>query len=284
MLSHGININSLSHPCCPHSSLCAYSPLLYPFPFSIVSLAQWLCFLCVSSLSPGCSLSLSLSALCLLLDCPSVCLCLCARVLTREREFVLTHAVVCACVCVCACRGACWQSEVGGGTDRRKEGGREKKRDRGEIRWGERGWAHRTAPQSHFPVEVFPDDRHWGEERLRRTEQHSPKHREDRGRGKRRGEARSMCWFRVCQPDTGSCIEPAGKKNTETELFSSPLLWIRKAQPWTASLLALERSDRLIALSRAGARDDDQSDRHVTDRNNHFLAAPGVDWTLSGRS
>lgn len=34
---------------------------------------------------------------------------------------------LCVHVCVCACRGACWQSEVGGGTDRRKEGGREKR-------------------------------------------------------------------------------------------------------------------------------------------------------------
>lgn len=44
MLSHGININSsLPTPlpsCLPLSSLFAYSPLLYPFPFSIVSLAQ----------------------------------------------------------------------------------------------------------------------------------------------------------------------------------------------------------------------------------------------------
>lgn len=63
MLSHGININYLSFslslslflplsPFCPSpSSLFAYSPLLYPFPFSIVSLAQWLCSLSLSSLS-----------------------------------------------------------------------------------------------------------------------------------------------------------------------------------------------------------------------------------------
>lgn len=37
---------------------------------------------------------------------------------------------------------------------------------------GERGRAHSTAPQSHFPVEVFSDDRHWGETRQRRTDQH----------------------------------------------------------------------------------------------------------------
>lgn len=60
-----------------------------------------------------------------------MCLRLCAvcRVLTRETEregsseCVLTHAFV----YVCACCGACWQTEVGGGTDRRREGGREKK-------------------------------------------------------------------------------------------------------------------------------------------------------------
>lgn len=117
MLSHGININSplLSPP----SSLFAYSPLLYPFLFSIVSLAQWLCSLSISFLSLRAALSFS--ALCLLLDCLSMCLRLCARVLTRETEreregsseCVLTHAFV----CVRACRGACWQTEVGGGTD-----------------------------------------------------------------------------------------------------------------------------------------------------------------------
>lgn len=37
---------------------------------------------------------------------------------------------------------------------------------------GERAWARSTAPQSHFPVEVFPDERHWGETRQRRTEKH----------------------------------------------------------------------------------------------------------------
>lgn len=57
---------------------------------------------------------------------------------------------------------------------------------------GEKGWAHSTAPQSHFPVEVFPDDRHWGETRQRRTDQHSPKDREDRVRGKG-GERPGAC-------------------------------------------------------------------------------------------
>lgn len=57
---------------------------------------------------------------------------------------------------------------------------------------GERGWAHSTAPQSHFPVEVFPDDRHWGETQQRRTDQHRTKHREDRVRGKG-GERPGAC-------------------------------------------------------------------------------------------
>ncbi len=101
----------LSHSCPSPSSLFAYSPLLYPFSFSIVCLAQWLCAL---SLFP-----LSLSALCLLLDCLSVCLCLCAGVLTREteRERVRVSVYSLMHLCVCACRGACWQTEVGGGTD-----------------------------------------------------------------------------------------------------------------------------------------------------------------------
>lgn len=136
MLSHGININSplsLSLlPVCP-----SYSPLLYPFPFSIVSLAPWLGSLSISFLS--------LAALCLLLDCLNVCLCLCARVLTRETEggrgwrqrgssseFVLTHAFVCSSVCVRAGAPAGRARQGAGQTDGKREG--EKKKKIGEIR------------------------------------------------------------------------------------------------------------------------------------------------------
>lgn len=91
MLSHGININSRSPPC-------AYSPLLNPFPFSIVSLAWWLFSFFISFLS--------LAALCLLLDCLNVSVCKSINKRDGERggssEFVLTHAYVCVLVCVCA--------------------------------------------------------------------------------------------------------------------------------------------------------------------------------------
>lgn len=121
MLSHGININSLSPP-----------PV--PLPFCLLSTS--VSFLSSLSLSPNGSAlflslsSLSLSAPCLLLDCLSVCLRLCAGVLTRETEregsseCVLTHA----CVCVCVHCGACWQTEAGGGTVRRREGGEKRER------------------------------------------------------------------------------------------------------------------------------------------------------------
>lgn len=83
MLSHGININSLSLSAVPPpfvSSLFAYSPLLYPFPSSIVCV-------CVSL------------SLCLLMDSPvSVCLRLCARVLTREGVRPSVYSLMRLCV------------------------------------------------------------------------------------------------------------------------------------------------------------------------------------------
>lgn len=107
MLSHGININPPPTPSTP--SLFAYSPLLYPFPFAIVSGSVAL--LSLSFLSPWAALSLCLSlslalfALCLLLDRLSVCLRLCARVLTRETERervqVSVYSLMRLCVCVC---------------------------------------------------------------------------------------------------------------------------------------------------------------------------------------
>lgn len=149
---------------------------------------------------------------------------------------------------------------------------------------GEKGWAHSTAPQSHFPVEVFPDDRHWGETRQRRTEQHSPKHREDRGRGKKEGRGQehvlfwnTSTWHRLKYQASWQ------EEQRDWAVFISSAL-DRKAQPRKASRLALHRSACLIVLSTAGPPGDGWSDRHVTDRNNHFLAAPGVDWTFCGRS
>lgn len=121
MLSHGINIKSLSPP----------------------TLALFL------SLPPSLSL-LSLPPLFLLLDCLSVCLCLCARVLATDRregsrECVLTR--VCARVHAwervwCAC----WQAEVEGGTDWRRKGGKKPR----EIE--ERSDEGREAEYKHLPL------------------------------------------------------------------------------------------------------------------------------------
>lgn len=97
MLSHGININSLSPP------------------------------------SPALSLFLSPSPpLFLLLDCLSVCLRLCARVLaTDRRESSRECVLVCVCVCACKCvRVACLLAGRGGGRDSLTEEGREKNQER----------------------------------------------------------------------------------------------------------------------------------------------------------
>lgn len=77
---------------------------------------------------------------------------------------------MCALVCVCAeCVRAAGRVELGEGQSgsEREEG---KGRDRRDQMRGER--AQSTAPQSHFPVEVFPDKRHWGKTRPRRKERH----------------------------------------------------------------------------------------------------------------
>lgn len=136
----------------PLFSLCLLStsaafPSLHCLSGSVALLSLFPCFL---RAAPSLQAALSLCSLFTLglPECMFVSVCrsinkrdrarererVCASERERERvreggwgwglsEFVLTHAGV----CVCACRGACWQSEVGGGTDRRKEGGREKR-------------------------------------------------------------------------------------------------------------------------------------------------------------
>lgn len=107
--------------------------------------------------------------------------------------------------------------------------------------------------------------------------------------GKRRVRERekSMCHFGACQLDTGSSFQPAGRKSAATDLFSSPLLWIGRPSPRRASQPGLQRDHSVRqSCSAAGPQNPQlrQGTGHVTDRNNNFLAAPGVDWTFSGRS
>ena len=236
MLSNGISINSLSTPPVPPLLLSLLT--LHFCILSLSPLSLWL----LALLSLSLSLSHSLCSLFTLepTECvfASVCKCINERETGREREgsseCVLTHAFVCVFMCVrvsacvrdcahmCACRGACWQTEAGGGTDRQREGGREGKREI-EERSDEGRERQSTAPQSHFPVEVFPDDRHWGETRQRRTETHSTKHREDTTREKG-GERPGACAVLEHVNLTPAQVSSQLAGRAETELCSSPLL------------------------------------------------------------
>lgn len=288
MLSHGININSVA------LSLLMSPPLLslLTFRFCIFSFSPLSLRLSASALSPSfLSCWVVLSALCLLLDCLSVCLRLCARVLTRETErervqvsmYSLMHLSVCVCMRLCAC----WQSEAGGGTDRQRERekrGGGKKRDRGEIRWGEREAEHIAPPHSSTFLwkssqTTAIGERHSREEQTSTSRSTGRKEWEEKeGRSQEHVLFGSMStWHQLKYQASWQ------EEQRDWAVFISSVL-DRKAQPWRVSRLALQRSERLILLSTSGPRDDCWSDRHVTDRNNHFLATPGVDWTFPGRN
>lgn len=155
-------------------------------------------------------------------------LCVWVWVCVRVRVCVWLRACLCAHVCVPWCLLADWGRGWDGPTERGREGGRGKREI--EERSDEGRERQSTAPQSHFPVEVFPDDRHWGETRQRRTELHSTKHREDTTRGKG-GERPGACAVLEHVNLTPAQISSQLAGRAETELCSSPLLWIGRPSP-----------------------------------------------------